>query len=76
MHKMINAHRLVVNKISFILQEITTHECSEQDEVVEYSEEEDVCTQQTSTNPAEAVYLEERFEIYCQESGVEFGNFY
>jgi len=44
--------------------------------VVEYSEEEDVCTQQTSTNPAEAVYLEERFEIYCQESGVEFGNFY
>ena len=42
--------------------------------MVEYSEEEDACTQQASSSCAEAVYLEERFEIHCQESGVEFGN--
>ena len=40
---------------------------------MEYSEEEDVCTQQTSTNPVEAVYLEEWFEIYY---GIEFETSY
>ena len=47
-------------------------------EIMKYSEQQDVCIQQTSSSWAEAVgerdKEEERFEIHCQESQLDIAN--